>query len=122
MIEKLRTDYANNKTSGIIIVAEGDDLGGGFDVARVIKEHFPQYETRVTILGHVQRGGSPLAFDRVMASAMGFQAVVALKEGVRGVMIGIVNRKVSHTPFEKAIKHHQSISMELLEIAEVLSI
>jgi len=122
MIEKLRTDYANNKTSGIIIVAEGDDLGGGFDVARVIKEHFPQYETRVTILGHVQRGGSPSAFDRVMASAMGFHAVVALKEGVFGVMIGMVNRKVSYTPFEKAIKHHQNISMELLEIAEVLSI
>jgi 6-phosphofructokinase 1 len=122
LIQKLKTDYANNKTSGIIIVAEGDDLGGGFDVARVIKEHFPQYDTRVTILGHVQRGGSPSAFDRVMASAMGFQAVIALKDGVRGVMVGSINRKVSYTPFEKAIKLHQSINMELLEIAEVLSI
>ncbi|MDX9906908.1 MAG: 6-phosphofructokinase [Bacteroidales bacterium] len=121
LIEKLRTDYANNKTSGIIIVAEGDDLGGGFDVARVIKEHFPQYDTRVTILGHVQRGGSPSAFDRTMASAMGYQAVLALKDGVRGVMVGSINRKVSYTPFEKAIKLHQSINEELLEIAEVLS-
>jgi 6-phosphofructokinase 1 len=122
LIEKLKNNYARNKTSGIIIVAEGDDLGGGFDVARVIKEHFPHYETRVTILGHVQRGGSPSAFDRVMASAMGFQAVLALKDGVRGVMVGSINRKVSYTPFEKAIKLHQQINMELLEIAEVLSI
>jgi 6-phosphofructokinase 1 len=122
MIKKLQNDYARNKTSGIIIVAEGDDLGGGFEVAQVIKENFPQYDTRVTILGHVQRGGSPSAFDRVMASAMGFQAVNALRDGVRGVMIGSINRKVSYTPFEKAIKHHQMISMELMEIAEVLSI
>ncbi len=91
-------------------------------MAKVIKDHFPQYETRVTILGHVQRGGSPSAFDRVMASAMGFQAVLALKDGVRGVMVGSINRKVSYTPFEKAIKHHQTINLELLEIAEVLSI
>ncbi|MCK9401703.1 MAG: 6-phosphofructokinase [Bacteroidales bacterium] len=121
LIEKLRKDYSNNKTSGIIIVSEGDDFGGAFEVAKVIKEQCPQYESRVTILGHVQRGGSPSAFDRVMASAMGFQAVLALKDGVRGVMVGSINRKVSYTPFEKAIKHHQTISMELLEIAEVLS-
>ncbi|MFO7613646.1 MAG: 6-phosphofructokinase [Bacteroidales bacterium] len=122
LIDKLRNDYAKNKTSGIIIVAEGDDFGGGYEVAEEIKKHFPHYETRVTILGHVQRGGSPSAFDRVMASAMGYQAVVALKDGVRGVMVGSINRKVNYTPFEKAIKHHQTINMELLEIAEILSI
>lgn len=122
LINKLKNDYAKNKTSGIIIVAEGDDFGGAYEVAELIKQHFPDFETRVTILGHVQRGGSPSAFDRVMASALGFQAVTALKDGVRGVMVGSINRKVSYTPFEKAIKHHQTISMELLEIAEVLSI
>lgn len=122
MIDKLKNDYANNKTSGIIIVAEGDDLGGGYRVAEVIKEHFPHFETRVSVLGHIQRGGSPSAFDRVMASALGFQAVTALRDGVRGVMVGSINRKVNFTPFEKAIKHHQTISMELLEIAQVLSI
>ncbi|MBW6460904.1 MAG: 6-phosphofructokinase, partial [Bacteroidales bacterium] len=122
LIDKLKNDYAKNKTSGIIIVAEGDDFGGAYEVAEEIKKHFPHYETRVTILGHVQRGGSPSAFDRVMASAMGYQAVVALKDGVRGVMVGSINRKVNFTPFEKAIKHHQTINMELLEIAEILSI
>ena len=62
LIQKLRTDYSNNKTSGIIIVSEGDDFGGAIEVAKVIKAEFPQYETRVTILGHVQRGGSPSGF------------------------------------------------------------
>ena len=122
LIDKLRNDYAKNKTSGIIIVAEGDDFGGAYEVAEEIKKHFPHYEARVTVLGHVQRGGSPSAFDRVMASAMGYQAVVALKDGVRGVMVGSINRKVNFTPFEKAIKHHQTINTELLEIAEILSI
>jgi len=122
LIDKLKNDYAKNKTSGIIIVAEGDDFGGAYEVAEEIKKHFPHYETRVTILGHVQRGGSPSGFDRVMASAMGYQAVVALKDGVRGVMVGSINRKVNFTPFEKAIKHHQTINLELLEIAEILSI
>lgn len=122
LIDRLKNNYAHNKTSGIIIVAEGDEFGGAIKVSDVIKEKFPQFETRVTILGHVQRGGSPSAFDRVMASAMGYQAVIALMEGVRGVMVGSINRKVNYTPFEKSIKFHQSINMELLEIAEVLSI
>ncbi len=90
-------------------------------MAKAIKEQFPGYDTRVTILGHVQRGGSPSAFDRVMASALGYQAVLALKDGVRGVMVGSINRNVNFTPFEKAIKLHQSINMELLQIAEVLA-
>jgi 6-phosphofructokinase 1 len=121
LIDKLRNNYSKNKTSGIIIVAEGDELGGGFEVAKAIKEQFPHFDTRVTILGHVQRGGAPSAFDRVMASALGYQAVLALKDGVRGVMVGSINRNVNFTPFEKAIKLHQSINMELLQIAEVLA-
>ncbi len=121
LIAKLKDDYSKQKTSGIIIVAEGDELGGGIEVANAIKENYPEYDTRVTILGHVQRGGSPSAFDRVMASALGYQAVLALKEGVRGVLVGSINRNVHFTPFEKAIKLHQNINMELLEIAEVLA-
>lgn len=121
LIKKLETDWSNNKTSGIIIVAEGDEMGGGFAVANAIKEHFPNFDTRVTILGHVQRGGSPSAFDRVLASELGYQAVIALKDGVRGVMVGMINKEAQFTTFEKAIKMHQSINMEMLQIAEVLS-
>jgi 6-phosphofructokinase 1 len=121
LIKKLETDWSNNKTSGIIIVAEGDEMGGGFAVAKAIKEHFPHFDTRVTILGHVQRGGSPSAFDRVLASELGYQAVIALKDGVRGVMVGMINKEAQFTTFEKAIKMHQSINMEMLQVAEVLS-
>jgi 6-phosphofructokinase 1 len=121
LIKKLETDWSNNKTSGIIIVAEGDEMGGGFAVAKSIKEHFPHFDTRVTILGHVQRGGSPSAFDRVLASELGYQAVIALKDGVRGVMVGMINKEAQFTTFEKAIKMHQNINMEMLQIAEVLS-
>jgi 6-phosphofructokinase 1 len=121
LIKKLETDWNNNKTSGIIIVAEGDETGGAFNVSKAIKEHFPHFDTRVTILGHVQRGGSPSAFDRVLASALGYQAVIALKDGVRGVMVGMINKDTQFTTFEKAIKMHQSINMEMLQIAEVLS-
>jgi 6-phosphofructokinase 1 len=121
LIKKLETDWSNNKTSGIIIVAEGDETGGAFNVSKAIKEHFPHFDTRVTILGHVQRGGSPSAFDRVLASALGYQAVIALKDGVRGVMVGLINKDTQFTTFEKAIKMHQSINMEMLQIAEVLS-
>jgi 6-phosphofructokinase 1 len=121
LIQKLETDWSNNKTSGIIIVAEGDETGGAFNVSKAIKEHFPTFDTRVTILGHVQRGGSPSAFDRVLASELGYQAVIALKDGVRGVMVGMINKDTQFTTFEKAIKMHQSINMEMLQIAEVLS-
>lgn len=122
LINKLRNDWSQNKTSGIIIVAEGDEFGGAMEVAAKINEMFPQYETRVSILGHIQRGGSPTAFDRVLASGMGFQAVKGLIEGKSGVMVGSLNRKIEFTPFEQCIKKHQSINLELMEIAEILSI
>ncbi len=121
LITKLQTDYAHNKTSGIIIVAEGDDFGGAFDVAEEVNKFFPDFETRVSILGHIQRGGSPSSFDRVLASTLGYEAVKALLKGVRGVMVGSINRKVAYTPFEKSIKHHQEINMEFLKMAAVLS-
>jgi 6-phosphofructokinase 1 len=122
LIDKLRNDWSQNKTSGIIIVSEGDDFGGAFDVANKINELFPQYETRVSILGHIQRGGKPSAFDRVLASGLGYKAVKALLDGKRGVMVGSVNRQIVYTPFEQSIKHHHSINLELAEMAEVLSI
>jgi 6-phosphofructokinase 1 len=122
LVEKLRHDWSQNKTSGIIIVSEGDEFGGAMEVAAKINELFPQYETRVSILGHIQRGGSPSAFDRVLASGMGFTAVKGLLEGQRGVMVGSVNRKMVFVPFEQSIKHHQAINLEMAEMAEILSI
>ncbi|MCK9422620.1 MAG: 6-phosphofructokinase [Bacteroidales bacterium] len=118
----LRHDWRKNKTSGIVIVAEGDDMGGAIEVARKMKEKLPDLDTRVTILGHVQRGGSPSAFDRVLASSLGFLAVRGLLEGNRGVMAGIIDKQVVYTPFDKAIKHHKDINKDMLEMSRILAL
>ena len=122
LIEILENNYNNHKTSGIIIVAEGDDAGGAYEVANKVKAKFDRYSTRVTILGHIQRGGSPSCMDRVLASTLGYEAVIALQKGLKGVMVGRVNSKITFTHFSRSIKHHQKINRELLEIARVLSI
>lgn len=121
LIEKLKIGRAHKKTSSIIIVAEGDDGGGAHELARKVKEKFTSYETKVTVLGHVQRGGSPTAADRVLASQLGKAAVEALLAERKNEMVGIINRKVAYTSFEKAVKHHQKINLELLNLAEVLA-
>lgn len=118
----LKHDWRKSKTSGIVIVAEGDDLGGAIDIAGKVKEQLPEMDTRVTILGHIQRGGSPSAYDRVLASTLGYAAVNGLLEGHRGEMAGIANRKVVFTAFDQAIKHNKDINMELLEMSRVLAI
>lgn len=124
-IEKLRKyleeGFVHKKTSGIIIVAEGDQ-GGAYEIANRVKEDFQEYEVKVTVLGHIQRGGSPSAYDRVTASHMGAAAVEALLDDQKSVMIGIVNKKIVHVPFNKAIKNKKPINKELLNIAEILSI
>jgi len=121
LIETLEKGFRKNKKSGVIIVAEGDDAGGAFEVAQKVKEKYSQYDTRVTVLGHIQRGGSPTSYDRILASTVGYEAVKALLNGRRGEMVGIINRQVAYTPFEKAIKHHKDINRNLLEMARVLS-
>lgn len=122
LIEKLKKGWEREKRSSIIIVAEGDDAGGAYQIADQVKAKFNQYETKVTVLGHVQRGGSPTAFDRVLASQMGHEAVKAILAGRKNEMVGVVNRKVVLTAFEKAIKHHQKINRELLDLSEILSL
>jgi 6-phosphofructokinase 1 len=122
LIHTLETGWRANKCSGIIIVSEGEKEGGAFEVARKVKEKFNHYDTRVLILGHLQRGGSPTCRDRVLASSTGYAAVKALLKGEKGVMIGVINDKVSLTPFEKAIKQHPELNMKLLELAKVLSL
>ena len=121
LIERLKQSRAHKKTSSIIIVAEGDDGGGAYEIAEKVKQKYKQFETKVTVLGHIQRGGSPSAADRVLASMLGRAAVEALLEGRKNEMVGVINRKIAFTSFEKAIKHHQKINKNLLHLAELLS-
>jgi 6-phosphofructokinase 1 len=111
-----------NKNSKIIIVAEGDEAGGAFIIAEQVKKRLPDYETRVTVLGHIQRGGNPSAMDRVNSSRMGFAAVEALLQGKKGVMIGIVNNTIEYTPFENAVKHIQELNPDLMRMVNILSL
>lgn len=118
----LKHDWRKNKTSGIVIVAEGDDEGGAYEIAKKVKEKLPEIDARVTILGHIQRGGAPSAYDRVLASTLGYGAVKGLLEGHRGVMAGIVDKQLVYTPFEKAIKHTKDINREMLEMSRILAL
>jgi len=120
LVENLDNSFRHNKKSGIIIVAEGDDAGGAFEVAAKVKERYNHYDTRVTVLGHIQRGGSPSSADRILASALGYASVNALVKGRKGEMVGIVNKQIAYTPFEKAIKHNKEIRKDLLEMARIL--
>ncbi len=122
LIDKLRYNRRESKTSGIIIVAEGEKEGGAYEVARKVTEQFSEYSTRVTILGHIQRGGSPTCMDRVLASTLGYEAVKALLAGKKGIMVGQVNKKIVYTPFAKAAKEHQQIDPNILEMATILSL
>jgi 6-phosphofructokinase 1 len=111
-----------SKSSKIVIVAEGDEAGGAFTIAEQVKKRLPDYDTRITILGHIQRGGNPSAMDRVNSSRMGFAAVEALLAGKVNVMIGIVDKEIVYTPFEKAVKHRQGLDPDLVRMLEILSI
>lgn len=122
LLDALKKGYWSKDKSAIVIVAEGSSYGGAMEVKKLINRHYPDYDTRVSILGHIQRGGSPSAFDRVLASGMGFQAVKGLTEGRRGEMVGSVNRQIVFTPFDQSIKHNKSFNIELKTIAEILSI
>lgn len=108
------------KQFGIIIVAEGDDAGGAHEVAKVVGDRFPHFDIRVSILGHIQRGGNPSCKDRVLASRLGMAAVEAIRNGIFNVMVGEINDEVVHTPFEKAVKHHYELREDLLRMAEIL--
>ncbi len=110
------------KSSSIVVVAEGEQLGGIYDLAKVTKDQFPTYDIRVTILGHIQRGGSPSCADRVLASRLGYGAVVGLMEGQNKVMAGMKSNKLVYTPIDEAIKKHNEINQDLLQIAEILAI
>ena len=122
LIAKLEAGRRKSKTSGIVIVAEGDDTGGAFEIAKKVKEKFDYYDTRVSILGHLQRGGKPSAKDRVLASQLGFSAVENLLKGETNQMVGIVNNQLVLTAFDKAIKYNKNLDSNLLKLVDVLSI
>ena len=131
LIPELQVDYdaimkrldksRKNKSSRIIIVAEGDQEGGEV-VTTKIKENFPHYDVRLSILGHIQRGGRPSCMDRVLASRLGVSAVEGLLEGKQGEMAGIICGHIQFTPFNKAIKHINKVNENLTRIVEILSL
>lgn len=120
--EYLDKGYKGHKTSGIVIVAEGDKSGGAYTIAKKIGEKHPEYDIRVSVLGHMQRGGAPSAFDRVTASTLGVAAVEALLDDQKSIMVGMVNGEVSHVPFNKTIKNKKKVKDSLLTINDILSI
>lgn len=109
------------KTSNLIIVAEGDEEGGAFAIAEKMKNDFKDYDVRVSVLGHLQRGGSPSAMDRVNASRLGHAAVEALLDDQKSVMVGIQNGEISLVPFRKAVKLHKDVDRNLLLLSEILT-
>ncbi|EJW91878.1 6-phosphofructokinase, partial [gut metagenome] len=118
----INNGFRKSKNSSIVLVAESPVTGGAMALAERVKNEYPQYEVRVSILGHLQRGGSPTAHDRILASRMGAAAIDALLEDQRNVMIGISNDEIVYVPFSKATKKDKPINRELLDTLRRLSI
>ena len=122
LAQLLENGFRKSKNSSIVLVAESELTGGAMGLAERVKNEYPQYDVRVTILGHIQRGGSPTASDRIMASRMGEAAINALLDDQRNVMIGIQNDELVYIPFSRAIKCQKPINRQLLTTLRVLSI
>ncbi|MDD2962166.1 MAG: 6-phosphofructokinase [Muribaculaceae bacterium] len=120
--ELIKSGFRKSKNSSIVLVAESPITGGALALSERVKNEYPQYDVRVSILGHLQRGGSPTAHDRILASRMGAAAVDALLEDQRNVMIGIANDEIVYVPFSKAIKNDKPINRDLLNTLRRLSI
>ena len=120
--EFINNGFRKSKSSSIVLVAESEITGGAMHYAERVKNEYPQYDVRVTILGHLQRGGRPTAHDRIIASRMGVASIQALMEGQRNVMIGIENNQIVYVPFAKAIKNDKPIDHELVSVLNELSI
>ena len=122
LINSLKKSKTAGKTSSIIVVAEGDKTGKNvFELASKIEETLPKYETRVSVLGHIQRGGTPSCFDRVLGTQLGVKAVESLIKGKYGSMVGIQNGKIVFTPLSKALKGKTKINKELLRISQIMN-
>ena len=121
LVDLLKKGSKRNKLFSIILVAEGNKLGGAQKVADLVKEKFDYYDTKVAVIGHLQRGGSPTCADRVLASRLGFAGVKALLDGKTNVAIGLVNNKIKYTPFEEAIHHTKTLDADLMALSEILA-
>ncbi|MBK9253970.1 MAG: 6-phosphofructokinase [Saprospiraceae bacterium] len=119
--DMLRKSARRQKLFNLVIVAEGNQNGDAHEIAQKIKATNPEYDIKVTIIGHLQRGGSPTAMDRVLSSRMGHSAVLTLMRGEGGVAIGVINDKITFTPFDSAISKTKSLNKELVKMAEILA-
>ena len=122
VLNRIEHDELRKKTVHMIVVAEGDDHGGAKELYDKVKERFPRLDTRTSILGHIQRGGSPSSADRVLASRLGYAAVNALIEGKTQVMAGIINGHVKYTPLQQVVKQNTAIKEDMLQMIRVLSV
>jgi 6-phosphofructokinase 1 len=122
LLESLRRSKRSGKSSSIVVVAEGDKIGKNvFELKDYVEQNMTEYEVRVSVLGHMQRGGSPSCFDRVLASRMGVKAVESLLEGKTNFMVGLINDKMQLTPLEQAIKGQSKIDLELLRVSDIMT-
>ena len=122
LVKRLRKGAANQKASNVVIIAEGCHLGSAYDIAKQVKQELDYYDIRVSVLGHMQRGGSPTTIDRVLASRLGVAAVEGLIHGESNCMVGMVNHKIVYTPIGEAIKTEKPLDEEEFRIAKILSI
>jgi len=123
LLESLKRSKRSGKSSSIVVVAEGDKTGKNvFELANYVEENLPQYEVRVSVLGHMQRGGSPSCFDRVLASRLGVKSVELLLDGKSNLMVGLINNKIETTELHKAVKGQHQINKELLRVSDIMSI
>ncbi|MBB5395415.1 MULTISPECIES: 6-phosphofructokinase [unclassified Mucilaginibacter] len=123
LIENLKAGQYNKKSSSIVIVAEGDKSGGAYDLAEAVRKQVKFYDIKVTILGHLQRGGSPSAFDRILGSRLGFAAVNAMIDGKTQMMVGLEANHIKLTSLEEALTQHQfKLEDDLMQMADILSI
>ena len=120
--ELIEQGFRKSKSSSMVLVTESEVTGGAMKLAQRVKKEYPQYDVRVSILGHLQRGGSPSAQDRILASRMGIAAIQALLEHQRNVMIGIRENEIDYVPFKRAIRKEREISEELLEVLRISSV
>lgn len=122
LLESLKKSKTSGKSSSIVVIAEGDKIGKNvFELKDYVETNMPEYDVRVSVLGHMQRGGSPSCFDRVLASRLGVKAVESLIEGKTNFMVGLLGDKITLTPLLQAIKGHTEIDMELLRVSDIMS-
>lgn len=120
--ELISNGFRKSKNSSIVIVSESNITGGANGLAERMRNEHPEYDVRVSILGHIQRGGSPTAYDRIIASRMGVAAIDALMDGLRNIMVGIVDNEIVHVPLSKAIKDDKPVNENLIGVLQILSI